>query len=61
MKVQRALRTVVFFAFLVGALEPALNIVCAASVMLFAAGAVPLTLEAIQVLIIKALYLESLR
>jgi hypothetical protein len=30
-------------------------------VMLFAAGAVPLTLEAIQVLIIKALYLESLR
>jgi len=61
MKIQRPLRAIEFFAFLVRALEPALDVVGTSPVVLFAARAVPLTLEAIQVLIVKALYLEGLR
>jgi hypothetical protein len=61
MKIQRPLRAIEFFAFLVRALEPALYIVGTSPVVLLAAGAVPLTLKAIQVLIVKALYLEGLR
>ena len=60
MKIQRPLRAIEFFAFLVGALEPALDVVGTASVVLLAAGAVPLALEAVQVLIVKALYLKRL-
>jgi hypothetical protein len=61
MKIQRPLRAIEFFAFLVRALEPAFDVVGTSPVVLLAAGAVPLTLEAIQVLIVKALYLEGLR
>lgn len=61
MKIQRPLRAIEFFAFLVRALEPALDVVGTSPVVLLAAGAVPLTLEAIQILIVKALYLEGLR
>lgn len=61
MKIQRPLRAIEFFAFLVRALEPAFDVVGTSPVVLLAAGAVPLTLQAIQVLIVKALYLEGLR
>ena len=61
MKIQRSLRAIEFFAFLIWALEPAFDVVGTAPVVLFAAGAVPLALEAVQVLIVKALYLEGLR
>ena len=61
MKIQRPLRAIEFFAFLVRALEPAFDVVGTSPVVLLAAGAVPLTLEAIKVLIVKALYLECLR
>jgi hypothetical protein len=61
MKIQRPLRAIEFFAFLVRALEPAFDVVGTSPVVLLAAGAVPLTLEAIKVLIVKALYLEGLR
>ena len=61
MKIQRPLRAIEFFAFLVGALEPALDVIGTAPVVLLAAGAVPLALESVQVLIVKALYLEGLR
>lgn len=61
MKIQRPLRAIEFFAFLVRALEPAFDVVGASPVVLLAAGAVPLALEAIQILIVKALYLEGLR
>lgn len=61
MKIQGPLRAIEFFAFLIRALEPALDVVGTSPVVLLAAGAVPFTLEAIQVLIVKALYLEGLR
>jgi len=61
MKIQRSLRAIEFFAFLIGALEPALDVVGTSPVVLLAAGTVPLALEAVQVLIVKALYLEGLR
>ena len=61
MKIQRPLRAIEFFAFHVGALEPALDVVGTSPVVLLAAGAVPFTLKPIQVLIVKAFYLEGLR
>lgn len=59
-KVQGALGAIKLLALLIGTLVATLDIVGTTSVMLFAARTIALTLEAVQVLIIEALYFKSL-
>jgi hypothetical protein len=60
MKVQGTLGAIELFTLLVGALVSTLYVIGTTPVMLLAAGAIPFTLQAIQVLIVEALNFESL-
>ena len=59
-QVQRSLRSIKLLAFLIWAFVATLDIIGTATMMLFAARAISLTLESVQVLVIEALDFESL-
>jgi hypothetical protein len=59
-QVQRSLRSIKLLAFLIWAFVATFDIIGTATVMLFAARAISLTLESVQVLIVEALDFESL-
>ena len=59
-QIQRSLGPIKLLTFLVWAFVATFDIISTASVMLFAARAISLTLESVQVLVIEALDFESL-
>ena len=59
-QIQRSFGPIKLLTFLVWAFVATFDIISTASVMLFAARAISLTLESVQVLVIEALDFESL-
>jgi hypothetical protein len=59
-QIQRSLGSVKLLAFLIRAFVATFDIISTATVMLFAARAISLTLESVQVLVVEALDFESL-
>ncbi len=59
-QIQRSLGPIKLLTFLIWTLIATFDIISTATVMLFAARAISLTLESVQVLVIEALDFESL-
>ena len=59
-QIQRSLGPIKLLTFLIWALIATFDIISTATVMLFAARAISLTLESVQVLVVEALDFESL-